>query len=141
MDGLGTLAQPQRGSALRPLAKIFLATGALGLMIGTPAAAAHAPAAMAPYAVPLAVSGAAALIMGLLLSGAAALERRLIDAEFALIETRQELRAAVDALRSAPAATDERDPDRPARARRRAAGDRRPARQRSGARRARQPRA
>jgi hypothetical protein len=105
MDG-PALPRLRRGSGLQPLAKALLTAGALGLMIGGPAAMAQAPAVMTPYALPLAAGGAAALIAGLLFSGAAALERRLIEAELALIETREELRAAVDALRSAPARTD-----------------------------------
>jgi hypothetical protein len=98
--------RPRRGSALEPLAKALLTAGVLGLLIGGPAALAHAPAAIAPYALPLAAFGAAALVAGLLFTGAAALERRLIDAELALIETRKELQAAVAALRSAPPQSD-----------------------------------
>ena len=118
MDGRA-LPRLRRGSGLRPLAKALLTAGALGLLIGGPAAMAQAPAVMTPYALPLAAGGAAVLVAGLLFSGAAALERRLIEAELALIETREELRAAVDALRSAPAQTD-REPafrSRPARSR------------------------
>ena len=105
MDGQA-LPRLRRGSGLRPLAKALLTAGALGLLIGGPAAMAQAPAVMTPYALSLAAGGAAALIAGLIFSGAAALEHRLIEAELALIEAREELRAAVDALRSAPAQAD-----------------------------------
>lgn len=100
------LPRLRRESTLQPLAKALLTMGALGLLIGGSAAVAQAPAVMTPYALPLCGAGAAALIAGLLFSGAAALERRLIEAQLTLIETREELRAAVDALRSAPAQTD-----------------------------------
>ena len=68
MDGLA-LPRLRRGSGLRPLAKALLTAGALGLMIGGPAAMAQAPAVMTPYALPLAAGGAAALIAGLLFAG------------------------------------------------------------------------
>jgi hypothetical protein len=96
----------RRESALQPVAKTFLAAGALALLIGGAAALAHAPAVLTPYALQLVLGGAIALVAGLIFAGAGALEQRLIDTELTLIETREQLKAAVEALRKAPARHD-----------------------------------
>jgi hypothetical protein len=80
------------------VAKTLLAAGALAVLVGGLTALAHAPQLIAPVAPTLAGLGAVAVLAGLLFLGASALEQRLIDTELTLIETREQLKAAVAAL-------------------------------------------
>lgn len=103
-----------RSSPLRAAARPLCALGLLGGTIGAVALFAGAPVVLASAAGPLAAASAAALAIGLALAAAGVLDQRLIETEATLIETREQLKAALIALERTPAG---REPDKSFRSR------------------------